>query len=146
MRTRASSAWLDVGSPGSHATSFHTCQVLRPRRAVWVLAFTRPSVLPSAFATASAPGITIFARLNGWPVRSPTDASPPPLRTTAHGSGPMWFSYSFIVSDLHRLLVAGLPAHCERLWTLPNEPAIGGLVRLRFGLCGDHFWPEGDFG
>src|SRR4051794_32480293 len=29
-------------------------------------------------------------------------------------------SYSFIVSDLHRLLVAGLPAHCERLWTLPS--------------------------
>jgi hypothetical protein len=30
-------------------------------------------------------------------------------------------SYSFIVSDLHRLLVAGLPAHCERFWTLPEE-------------------------
>src|SRR5262249_51325516 len=29
--------------------------------------------------------------------------------------------YSFIVSDLHRLLVAGLPAHCERFWTLPLE-------------------------
>ena len=29
-------------------------------------------------------------------------------------------SYSFIVSDLHRLLVAGLPAHCERFWTLPS--------------------------
>jgi hypothetical protein len=27
--------------------------------------------------------------------------------------------YSFIVSDLHRLLIAGLPAHCEKLWTLP---------------------------
>ena len=27
--------------------------------------------------------------------------------------------YSVIVSDLHRLLVAGLPAHCERFWTLP---------------------------
>jgi len=27
--------------------------------------------------------------------------------------------YSFIVSDLHRLLIAGLPAHCERFWTLP---------------------------
>ena len=25
--------------------------------------------------------------------------------------------YSFIVSDLHRLLVAGLPAHCERFCT-----------------------------
>jgi hypothetical protein len=26
--------------------------------------------------------------------------------------------YSFIVSDLHRLLIARLPAHCERFWTL----------------------------
>ena len=93
MRTRAvCCAWSDVGSPGSRATSFHTCQVLRPRRAVWALAFTRPSVLPSAFATASAPGIRIFTRLNGWPVCSPTDASPPPSRATAHGSGPMWLA------------------------------------------------------
>jgi hypothetical protein len=30
--------------------------------------------------------------------------------------------YSFIVLDLHRLLVAGLPAHCERFWTLPIPP------------------------
>jgi hypothetical protein len=27
--------------------------------------------------------------------------------------------YFFVVSDLHRLLVTGLPAHCERFWTLP---------------------------
>ena len=27
-------------------------------------------------------------------------------------------SYAFILSDLHRLLVAGLPAHCERFCTL----------------------------
>jgi len=32
--------------------------------------------------------------------------------------------YSFIVSDLHRLLVAGLPAHCERFWTLPRQILI----------------------
>src|SRR5215216_7620953 len=25
-------------------------------------------------------------------MRSPADASPPPLQTTAHGSGPMWFA------------------------------------------------------
>jgi hypothetical protein len=37
--------------------------------------------------------------------------------------------YSFIVSDLHRLLVAGLPAHCERFWTLPECDAIC-LIRL----------------
>ncbi len=45
--------------------------------------------------------------------------------------------YSFIVSDLHRLLVAGLPAHCEKLWTLPEVvdarvPTAGrGEVRVR---------------
>ena len=33
-------------------------------------------------------------------------------------------SYSFIVSDLHRLLVAGLPAHCERIWTLPRDACV----------------------
>ena len=32
--------------------------------------------------------------------------------------------YSFIVSDLHRLLIAGLPGYCERFWTLPNETAF----------------------
>ena len=39
-------------------------------------------------------------------------------------------SYSFIVSDLHRLLVAGLPAHCERLWTLLFDIALSPLCRL----------------
>ena len=36
--------------------------------------------------------------------------------------------YSVIASDLHRLLVAGLPAHCERFWTLP---VLGVKRRLR---------------
>jgi hypothetical protein len=47
----------DVGSPGSRPKSFCTCQFLRPRRAVQTLALSRPSMLPSAFATASAPRI-----------------------------------------------------------------------------------------
>ena len=36
--------------------------------------------------------------------------------------------YSLIVSDLHRLLVAGLPAHCERFWTLPITLLGGAAV------------------
>jgi hypothetical protein len=36
-------------------------------------------------------------------------------------------SYSFIVSDLHRLLVAGLPAHCERFWSVQQL----GYFRVR---------------
>ena len=39
------------------------------------------------------------------------------LTDPAHGSGPMLVRYSVIASDLHRLLVAGLPAHCERFRT-----------------------------
>jgi hypothetical protein len=31
--------------------------------------------------------------------------------------------YSFIVSDLHRLLVAGLPAHCERILDTTEVPS-----------------------
>jgi hypothetical protein len=36
--------------------------------------------------------------------------------------------YSFIVSDLHRLLIAGLPAHCERFWTLPLGVNCHGIA------------------
>jgi hypothetical protein len=79
-------------SPGSRAKSFHTCQGLRPRRAGRVLAIMPPSMLPSAFLSASAPGTILFSRLNGWPMRSPADASPTPSRMPVHGSGPMWIA------------------------------------------------------
>ncbi len=52
----------------------------------------RPCVWPSTFGTVSAPGMIGLSRFNGWPVRSPADASPAPLRTSAHGSGPMWIA------------------------------------------------------
>jgi hypothetical protein len=50
----------------------------------------RPCVWPSTFGTLSAPGMIGLSRFNGWPVHSPAGASPAPLRTSAHGSGPMW--------------------------------------------------------
>jgi hypothetical protein len=147
MRTRAvCCAWSDVGSPGSRATSFHTCQVLRPRRVVWTLAFTRPYVLPSAFATASAPGIRIFARLNGWPVCSPTDASPPPLRATAHGSGPMWLAtpssyrtctdYSLPVSR-HTAKDSGHYLSWRRSLSIAKQAPTGAGGGARAGILGD---------
>jgi hypothetical protein len=42
--------------------------------------------------TASAPGRSNLSRLDGWPMRSPADASPLPLRTAPHGSGPTWIA------------------------------------------------------
>ena len=60
-----------------------------PGRAVLALG-SRRSVSPSEAATSSAPGIVWLSRLNGWPMRSPADASPAPSRAQAHGLGPMW--------------------------------------------------------
>ena len=112
VRTRQSTCrWSVVGSPGSRARSFRTCQCLRPRRAVWALAISRPSVLPSVSGTTSAPGMRVLSRLNGWPMRSPVNASQLPSRATAHELGVDSVRYSFIVMDFHHLLLAGLPAH-----------------------------------
>src|SRR5712672_3731374 len=33
-----------------------------------------------------------LSRLNGWPMRSPVNASPRPSRATAHDLGPMWIA------------------------------------------------------
>ena len=66
----------------------------------------------------------IFSGLDGWPVRSPADASPPALTSDGARLGADVDCYSFIVSDLHRLLPAGLPAHCEKFWTLPPFPDL----------------------
>ena len=44
-------------------------------------------------------------------MRSPVNASPIPSRASAHDFGVDAVRYSFIVMDLHHLLLAGLPAH-----------------------------------
>ena len=71
---------------------------------------TRPPVLPSAMATASAPGTNPFA--------APWLAYALPCRRFAAALtdddarlGADVDRYSFIATDLHRLLLAGLPAH-----------------------------------
>ena len=53
----------------------------------------------------------VLSRLNGWPMRSAVNASPMPSRASAHELGVDAVRYSFIVMDLHHLLLAGLPAH-----------------------------------
>src|SRR5271157_1598291 len=88
---RATHARPRSRSPGFRSRSVRTCQGLRPRRTGYALALTRIPVSPSAVTTASASQL-ILSRLNGWPIRTPADASPPASRPTTHGSGPMWFA------------------------------------------------------
>jgi uncharacterized protein YndB with AHSA1/START domain len=75
--------------PGS---SLVEIDLMEQRRAVWVLALSRPSVLPSVTGTTSAPRMRVLSRLNGWPMRSPVNASPIPSRVSAHNSGSMRFA------------------------------------------------------
>jgi hypothetical protein len=84
--------WSTTRPPGSRTKSVCTCQGLRPRRVVGELAIARPFVWPSAYRTASAPGISTFSRLNGWPAHSPVNASRTASRPPAHDSGPVWMS------------------------------------------------------
>ena len=107
-------------------TSFCTCQVLRPRRAVRALALTCPYVLPSAFGV-GAQGMNLYEAqwlAYALPYRRFAAA----LTDCNARLGADVNRYSLIVSDLHRLLVAGLPAHCERFWTLPLAVSFVGAV------------------
>ena len=76
------------------------------------LALAPSLVWPSALVTASASGTMGLSRLDGWPARSPADASPLASRPDAR-LGADVDRYSFVVSDFHRLLLAGLPAHYQ---------------------------------
>ena len=93
---------------------------------------TIPTEIFCRSKTASAPRISSLSRLNGWPVRSPTDASPTSSRMPAHGSGADAVRYSFIVVDLHHLLLAGLPARlCENRVLGSNLTRVLNIVGMK---------------
>jgi hypothetical protein len=75
-----------------------------------MLALTHTIVLPSAGQTASALRSKL-SRLNGWPIRSPADASRPASRPKHARLRADVVRYSFIAVDFHHLLLPGLPAH-----------------------------------
>ena len=73
---------------------------------------TRLVVLPSAFETASALGISDFEAQ--WLAYALPYRRFVGVLTNANARlGADVVRYSFIVSDFHRLLLAGLPAHSE---------------------------------
>ena len=101
--------------PGSRTRSVHTCQGLRPRGADRMLAITHAIVWPSADQTASAPRSKAFAAQ--WlAYMSPYRRFAPSLAAGHARLGADVDRYSFIVVDLHHLLLAGLPAHLTPLF------------------------------
>ncbi len=85
-----------------------------------MLALTHAIMLPSAGQTASALQ-TKLSRLNGWPVRSPADASRSASRHIHARLGADVVRYPFIAVDLHHLLLAGLPAHLTPIFPTAVE-------------------------
>ena len=99
------------------------------------LAISCLTMLPSAFETASAPGTVDFVAqwlAYALPYRRFVDV-------LANGNarlGADVVRYTFIVSDFHRLLLAGLPAHFESIFT---SLALRSRAFLR--QCGEYrFW------
>jgi len=91
-------------------------------------------------ARADAPGCIAFhnmhgvgtrdrtlSRLNGWPMRSPVNASPRPSRTTAHDSGPMWIA---IPSSQGTCTLYSSPVSRRFAYSVRFTPMCG---RLRVG-------------
>jgi hypothetical protein len=83
--------------PGSPTTPRHmSARAGAPRRVAF-----RPS-------NGVGPRNWSLTRLNGWPMHSPADASPCTLAGTCARLGADVVRYTFIVTDFHRLLLAGL--------------------------------------
>ena len=83
----------NVGYPSSCAGSFHTCMGSSTAQGPGsTCAGVGPSVAFRAFSRRRHPGRWLISRLNTQPTCPPVNASPPPLRTSAHDSGPMRFA------------------------------------------------------
>jgi monovalent cation/hydrogen antiporter len=79
----------------------------------------------------------MLSRLNGWPIRSPADASRPASRLEHARQRVDADRYSFIVVDLHHLLLAGLPAHLTPFlayWPPEHFGGSGVLATVTAGL------------
>src|ERR1700731_1623665 len=77
-----------------------------------------------------------LSRLNGWPMRTPVNASPRPSRATAHDSGPMWIATpsSQGTCTLYSLPVSRRFAYVFRV--APNSgPSPAALTASGLGLA-----------
>ena len=90
---------------------------------------TRPPVLPSASRTASATGAISLSRLNSLACTIPYRRFADALANACARLGADVDRYSFIVMDLHHLLLASLLAHSA------SEEAVGRRPCPQSGNC-----------
>ena len=76
----------------------------------------------------------VISRLNGWPARTPVNASPPPSRTTAHDSGPSWIATPSMSGVLIPFLMPVYPGAFLTFRT-------GAADQARAAFTPDTTWP-----
>ena len=119
-------------SPGSRTKSFRTCQGLRPRRAVGTLALSRSAMSPSAgLRRRRRDNMTFAAQWLAYPL--PCRRFACALASANARLGADVDRYSFIASDLHRLLLAGLPAH-NPLGSTRKSAQIDDFAPIRLAM------------
>ena len=81
----------------------------------------------------------VISRLNGWPARTPVNASPLPSRAATHDSGPMRFATpslcGSLIHDTLPVFTGALQARClyhQILFDLRGEDGGIGFQPVRF--------------
>src|SRR5271169_5687474 len=67
-----------------------------------------------------------LSRLNGWPARSPVNASLTPSRMPAHDSGSLWFARPSVQRTCTTYSLPVLPAHLKNCSRLGQRGFAGG--------------------
>src|SRR5271166_1703626 len=127
--------------PGSRAKSFRTCSG-SSTTPDWVSArVIALPMLPSVILNTSASGNIKLSRLDGWPMRSPVNASPASSRIPTHDSGPVWFARPSLRGTCTLYSLPVFPAHQNSLicqyWNYVCRTNISSTVmQLLIGIGG----------
>ncbi len=130
----------EAGSPGSRVSNFHACtgsQTTRGRNSS-----CDGDLLRVAFRDKRhrrPPEVILLSRLNTRPARSPVNASPLPLRTTTHDSGPVWLATPLPCRTCTCVTHRFVPAHRSvNLFIRPRGSSISAARRAAPGSESGH--------
>ena len=79
-----------------------------------------------------------LSQLNGWPARSPVNASLSPSRMPAHDSGPLWFARPSVQRTCTTYSLPVLPAHLKNSFSGAARKITAPQTRRPFSDAGDH--------
>lgn len=130
-RTTLKCKWSNWRSPGPQAKSVHARRDLRPRRTERALALSRLFALLSSRNCVSVLEEIFRGSMADLqaPLSTLRNISHGMLRTTLGRCG----SYTFLVNDLHHLLLAALPALYVKFLFVRCGPQVLLKTRFRFG-------------